>query len=80
MIFRRPARKTPESAGIGQDRFVPDHEFVESAHFLYDFISRAHMEVIGIGKFYLRADLLEIFGGNSPLIAAAVPTFINTGV
>ena len=60
-------RKHLESAGIGQDRFVPDHEFVESAHLLYDFISRAHMEVIRIGKFYLRADLLEIFGGNSSL-------------
>ncbi len=39
------------------------------------------MEMVGIGQFYLRADLLvDLSVATAPLMAAAVPTFMNTGV
>ena len=60
-------REYLESAGVGQDRFIPDHKLVESAHLLYDLVARTHVEVIRVGELYLRADLLEILSGNGSL-------------
>ena len=60
-------REYLESAGVGLDRFIPDHKLVESAHLLYNLVARTHVEVVRVGELYLRADLLEILSGNSSL-------------
>ena len=45
-----------KSAGIRKNRTIPVHEFVEASHLFYNFITRTHMEMVGIGQFYLCAD------------------------
>ena len=52
-----------KSAGIGKDRSVPDHKLVKPSKFLDQLISCSYMKMIGIGKLYLCADILQIHGG-----------------
>ena len=74
-------RKHLKAAGIGQDRTVPGHEFVDAAELAHDFVARAQMQVVGVGELDLCADALQILSArDAPLIAACVPTFIKTGV
>ena len=47
------------SAAVGQDRVRPGREPVQAARFLDDAAARAEIQMIGIAKNYVRADLFE---------------------
>ena len=49
-----------KSAGICQNRTIPDHKLMQSAHFFDQLVSWTHMQMIGIGQFHLTFDLFEI--------------------
>ena len=53
-------RKDLKSAGIGQNRAVPRHEFVQAAEIMHGLVARAQMEMIGIGKLDLTPYLFEV--------------------
>ena len=55
-------RKYLKSTGVCQDRFVPYHKFMQSAHLFYNLITRSYVKVIGVGQLHLCADLLQILG------------------
>ena len=49
-----------EAAGVRQDRAVPVHELMQSAHLAYHVVTRAEMEMVGVGQLDLTAELLEV--------------------
>ena len=49
-----------ESAAVGQDGAVPAGKLVQAAHIGYQLITGAQMQVVGVAKHYLGADLLQI--------------------
>ena len=57
-------RKHLESAGVGEDRPVPAHEFVQSAGLFHERFARAKVKVIGVGEDYLGAGFLHLHGGH----------------
>ena len=57
-------RKDLKAAGIRQDRPVPVHEFMQAAQFIYDLVSRPHVQMIGVRKLHLAADGLQILRGD----------------
>ena len=67
---QKPKREYLKAAGIGQNRFIPDHEFMQTAHFLDQLISGTQMQMVGIGKLHLGADLAQVVGGNRALDGA----------
>ena len=56
-----------KSAGIREDRAIPVHKFVQTAKLSDQLVAGTDMEVVGIGKFHLRADRAEIIGRNRAL-------------
>ena len=60
-------RKHLKTAGIGQDRTVPGHEFVDAAELAHDFVARAQMQVVGVGELDLCADALQILSAQRTL-------------
>ena len=56
-----------KSTGVGKDRLIPGHKFMQAAHLLYDMIAGTYVQVIGIGQLYLSADALQVLGGNRAL-------------
>ena len=53
-------RKYLKAAGIRENRAVPRHELMQSAHGLDRLVAGTKMQVIGIRKLDLRADVLQI--------------------
>ena len=64
---QRGQRKHLKSAGIREDRAIPVHKFVQTAKLSDQLVTGTDMEVVGIGKFHLRADRAEIIGRNRAL-------------
>ena len=60
-------RKNLKSAGVSQDGPVPGHELMESPQLPDHLITRAHMEMIGIGQLHLGLNLLQIGCGHGSL-------------
>ena len=58
-------RKHLESAAVGQDRAVPAHEFMETAHLPHHIIAGAQMQMVGVGKLDLTAEILQIKGAHA---------------
>ena len=56
-------REDLESAGIGEDRLIPAHKFVQPARLLDQFLAGADVQVIGVGEDDLRADLVQFARG-----------------
>ena len=59
--------KDLESAGVGQDRSVPAHELMQPAHIADQLVARADVEMVGVGKLDLAADLAQIIRGEAAL-------------
>ena len=49
-----------EATGVRQDRAVPVHELMQSAHLAHHVVARAKMEMVGVGQLDLAAELLEV--------------------
>ena len=49
------------AAGIGENRAVPGHEFVQAAQFANQFVAGTKIEMIGIAENHLRAEFFERF-------------------
>ena len=47
-----------KSAAVGQDRAVPAHELVEAAHLPHHIVAGAKVQVVGVGKLDLAAEIL----------------------
>ena len=56
-------REDLESAGIGEDRLIPAHKFVQPARLLDQLLAGADVQVIGVGEDDLRADLVQFARG-----------------
>ena len=54
--------KDLKAAGICEDRPVPVHELMKTAHGFHLVVARTHMQMIRIGKLYLRSDFPQIHG------------------
>ena len=54
-----------KAAAVGEDRSIPGHKAVQPAELFDERVPRADMEMIGIGKLHLTADLFQIPGGES---------------
>ena len=63
-------RKHLKSAGIRQNRAVPGHELVQSSHGLNHLVAGTQVQVIGVAKLNLSADVLEIKGAEGTLNGA----------
>ena len=59
--------KDLESAGVGQDRSVPAHELMQPAHIADQLVARADVEMVGVGKLDLAADLAQVIRGEAAL-------------
>ena len=55
-------REDLKSAGVGEDRAVPAHERVESAHLAHDLVAGPQVQVIRVREDHRRAHLDEIVG------------------
>ena len=58
-------REHLESAGIGEDRLIPAHEFVQPARLFDQILAGADMQVIGIGEDDLRTDFIQFARGHA---------------
>ena len=66
--FSEPCKgKHLKSTGIREDRPVPVHKFMETAHLPYHIVSRPQMQVVRIGQLNLAPDLFQIVGGHRAL-------------
>lgn len=62
--FSKPCQgKHLESSRIRENRPVPVHKLMEASHLFHHLISRSHVKVVRIGKFYLGSNLFQICGG-----------------
>ena len=53
-----------ESAGIGQERTVPAHEIMQAAQIAHEFVARAQVQVVGVGKDQLDIEVFEVARGH----------------
>ena len=53
-------RKDLKSAAIRQDRFIPRHEFMQTAEVADQLISGSHVQMVRVGQLDLTADALKI--------------------
>ena len=53
-------RKDLKSAAIRQDRFIPRHEFMQTAEVADQLISGSHVQMVRVGQLDLTADALQI--------------------
>lgn len=53
-------RKDLKSAAIRQDRFIPRHEFMQTAEVTDQLISGSHVQMVRVGQLDLTADALKI--------------------
>ena len=60
-------RKDLKASAVRQDRSVPTHKSVESAHISNQIITRAYMKMVGVGKRNLTAQIPQIFCRNRSL-------------
>ncbi|MPN00261.1 hypothetical protein SDC9_147455 [bioreactor metagenome] len=60
-------RKHLKPAGVRQNRAVPVHKLMKPAHLAHHLITGAQMQVIGVGKLDLTADLPEVEGAGAAL-------------
>ena len=60
-------RKNLKAAGVRENRPLPRHEFVKSAHFLHNLVARAKMQMVRVRKLHLRSDVLQILRGQRAL-------------
>ena len=67
------------AARIGENRARPRHEFVQPAHGADQFVPGPKIEMIGIRKENLHAEIFEVLL-RLPFTVAAVPTGMNAGV
>ena len=51
-------RKYLKAAAVGQDRTIPVHKPVQTAHITHYLIAGTQMQMIHIGKLHLTADFL----------------------
>ena len=50
-------RKHLKTAAVGENGLIPVHEFMQTAQFTYDFITRTDVQMVGVGKLHLTAYL-----------------------
>ena len=55
-----------KSAAVCQDRMIPGHESMKSAHFPDDFRTRPEMQMIGVAQGHLAAHPFQILGRYAP--------------
>ena len=58
-------REYLKAAAVGQYRALPVHEAVQAARFLDQIFARAHVQVVGVAEYYLRAEAFELVGRHS---------------
>ena len=56
-----------EAAGVGEHGAVPGHEFVQTAALLHQLVAGTQVQVIGVGKLHLTADVLQVLGAQRAL-------------
>ena len=61
-LAKRRQGEDLEAAGVGEHGTVPGHEFVQTAALLHQLVTGAQMQVVGVGKLHLAADVLQVLG------------------
>ncbi len=61
-LAQRSQRKNLEPARIGQHGAVPTHELMQPAHLPDNRVTRAHVQMVGVGQLDLTAQRLQIEG------------------
>ena len=59
---QRGQGKHLKSAGVREDGAVPGHKLMEAPALLHNLIGGAQVQVVGIGKLHLAADVLQVLG------------------
>ena len=60
-------REYLKAAAVREHRPIPVKKFMDAAHIVNDVVPRTHMQMIGVGKLHLTADLVEVLRGNAAL-------------
>ena len=63
--------KDLKSAAVGENRLVPIEKFMDAAKLINNILAGANVEVIGVGKLHLTADMLQVASGDPALYGGA---------